>query len=200
MQVRDGMTPTVLTVGPDHTLRAVARLMSERRVGAAIVIDPDGHGPGIVTERDILISLGPDQDPDREAVADHLTRDVVFAAPDWSLEEAAAAMVRGGFRHLIVLERGETVGVLSVRDVVRCWTDDGAICPVPASARWGEGTRWGASGLEARARWRAARGARRSPCRSSSGSSSTSWRVSVIQRQMHRPSAALRRSSARSSS
>ncbi len=134
MQVREGMTPTVLTVGPDHTLRAVARLMSERRVGAAIVIDPEGHGPGIVTERDILISLGSDQDPDRESVADHLTRDVVFAAPDWSLEEAAAAMVQGGFRHLIVLEGGETVGVLSVRDVVRCWTDDGAICPVPVSA------------------------------------------------------------------
>jgi CBS domain-containing protein len=134
MQVRDGMTPAVLTVGPEHTLRAVARLMSERRVGAAIVIDPDGHGPGIITERDILISLGSDQDPDLESVADHLTRDVVFAAPDWSLEEAAAAMVQGGFRHLIVLDRGETVGVLSVRDVVRCWTDDGAICPVPASS------------------------------------------------------------------
>jgi len=134
MQVRDGMTPAVLTVGPDHTLRSVARLMSERRVGAAIVIDPDGHGPGIITERDILVSLGSDQNPDNESVADHLTRDVVFAAPEWSLEEAAAAMVQGGFRHLIVLDRGETVGVLSVRDVVRCWTDDGAICPVPASA------------------------------------------------------------------
>jgi len=71
---------------------------------------------------------------ERELVADHLTSDVVYAAPDWSLEEAAAAMVRGGFRHLIVVERGETVGILSVRDVVRCWTDDGAICPVPASA------------------------------------------------------------------
>jgi CBS domain-containing protein len=137
MQVRDGMTPAVLTVGPDRTLRSVARLMSERRVGAAIVIDPDGHGPGIITERDILTSLGSDQDPDREVVADHLTREVVFAAPDWSLEEAAAAMVQGGFRHLIVLEGGETVGVLSVRDVVRCWTDDGAICPVPASAAVG---------------------------------------------------------------
>jgi CBS domain-containing protein len=122
----------VLTVGPGHTLRAVARLMSERAVGAAVVMDPDGNGPGIITERDILISVGDGQDPDREYVAEHLTRDVVYAAPDWSLEEAAAAMVRGSFRHLIVLEQAETVGILSVRDVVRCWTEDGAICPVPA--------------------------------------------------------------------
>ena len=134
MQVRDGMSPMVLTVGPRHTLRAVARLMGEREVGAAAVMDPDGPGPAIITERDILQSLGAGQDPDTESVGEHLTRNVVYAAPDWSLEEAAAAMVQGGFRHLIVLERGETVGILSVRDVVRCWTDDGAICPVPASA------------------------------------------------------------------
>ena len=137
MQVRDGMSHMVLTVGPGHTLRAVSRLMSERAVGAAVVMDPDGNGPGIITERDVLQSLGAGQDPDAELVAEHLTRDVVFASPDWSLEEAAAAMVRGGFRHLIVLEGGETVGILSVRDVVRCWTDDGAICPVPASAAAG---------------------------------------------------------------
>ena len=137
MQVSEGMSPTVLTVGPDHTLRAVARLMSARHVGAAVVMDPDEAGPGIITERDILCSLGAAQDPDRELVAEHLTSDVVYAAPDWSLEEAAAAMVRGGFRHLIVVERGETVGILSVRDVVRCWTEDGAICPVPASAAVG---------------------------------------------------------------
>ncbi len=97
-------------------------------------MDPDGAGPGIITERDVLVALGSGEDPDSESVAAHLTSDVVYAAPDWSLEEAAAAMVRGGFRHLIVVERGETVGILSVRDVVRCWTDDGAICPVPASA------------------------------------------------------------------
>ncbi|HEX3510622.1 MAG TPA: CBS domain-containing protein [Solirubrobacteraceae bacterium] len=131
------MTSTVLTVGPGHTLRAVARLMSQRSVGAAVVIDPDGNGPGILTERDVLVSIGAGEDPDVEMVADHLTRDVVFAAPDWSLEEAAAAMVRGGFRHLIVLEHGDTVGILSVRDIVRCWTEDGAICPVPASAAAG---------------------------------------------------------------
>jgi CBS domain-containing protein len=127
----------VLTVGPGHTLRAVARLMAERKVGAAVVMDPDGNGPGIITERDILESVGSDQDPDGELVAEHLTRDVVFAAPDWSLEEAATAMVRGGFRHLIVLDGAETVGILSVRDIVRSWTEDGAICPVPDRAAVG---------------------------------------------------------------
>ena len=54
MQVSEGMSPTVLAVGPDHSLRAVAQLMSRRSVGAAVVMDPDSGGPGIITERDIL--------------------------------------------------------------------------------------------------------------------------------------------------
>ena len=134
MQVRDGMSEVVLTIGPGHTLRQAAMLMAKRRVGAAVVIDPEGEGPGILTERDILHSVADGQDVETEMVADHLTASLVFASPSWSLEQAAAAMVRGGFRHLVVVEGGETVGVLSVRDIVRCWTDDGAICEVPASA------------------------------------------------------------------
>lgn len=134
MHVRDGMTKVVLTVGPYHTLREAARLMAERRVGAAVVIDPDSPGPGIVTERDVLDAVGAGQDVDAERVADHLTADIVFAAPGWSLEEAAVAMVRGGFRHLVVTDAGEVAGLLSMRDVVRVWTEDGAICEVPASA------------------------------------------------------------------
>ncbi|HEY7831875.1 MAG TPA: CBS domain-containing protein [Solirubrobacteraceae bacterium] len=128
------MSPTVLSVGPGHTLREAAKLMAERQVGAAVVNDPDSNGPGIITERDILLSLGTGQNPDTELVAEHLTSDVVYAAPEWSLEEAAAAMVQGSFRHLIVVDHGEIAGILSVRDVVRCWTDDGALCAVPASA------------------------------------------------------------------
>lgn len=134
MQVRDGMSSMVLTVGPGHTLRAAAKLMAERKVGAAVVLDPDAAGPGILTERDVLDAIGRGQDVDEELVGEHLTTDVVFASPDWSLEEAAVAMVRGGFRHLIVCEASELIGILSVRDVVRCWTDDGAICDVPAGA------------------------------------------------------------------
>ena len=136
MLVRDGMTGVVLTVGPGHTLRQAAKLMAKRRVGAAVVMDPESEGPGIVTERDLLNSIAEGQDPDSELVGDHLTAELVFATPGWSLEQAAAAMVRGGFRHLVVVDGGETVGVLSVRDIVRCWTDDGAICEVPASAAW----------------------------------------------------------------
>jgi CBS domain-containing protein len=134
MQVRDGMSSVVLTVGPGHSLREAARQMADRKVGAAVVMDPDGEGPSIITERDVLISVGRGEDPDAERVCDHLTGSVVYAAPDWSLEQAAAEMVRGGFRHLIVLDGGDVVGVLSVRDVVRCWTDDGASCEVPEEA------------------------------------------------------------------
>ena len=131
MQVSDGMSSVVLTVGPNHSLREAARAMADRKVGAAVVLDPEGEGPAIITERDILVSLGRDESPEDELVRDHLTSDVVYAAPDWSLEQAAGAMVRGGFRHLIVTEGADVIGVLSVRDVVRCWTDDGASCDVP---------------------------------------------------------------------
>jgi CBS domain-containing protein len=123
MKVRDGMTTLVLTIGPAHTLREAARLMSSRRVGAAVVIDPEHSGVGILTERDILDSLAGGQDPDIELAAAHRTVDVVYASPDWTLEQAASTMVRAGFRHLVVVEGNEVTGLLSMRDIVRCWSE-----------------------------------------------------------------------------
>jgi CBS domain-containing protein len=132
MQVREGMSETVLTIGPNHTLREAAAAMCRRNVGAAVVLDPDAPGPGVITERDVLRAVGSGEDPDRELVAEHLTTNLTFASPDWSLEQAAAAMVRGRFRHLVVVTGGELAGILSMRDIVRCWTGDGASCEVPA--------------------------------------------------------------------
>ncbi|MFG2135892.1 cyclic nucleotide-binding/CBS domain-containing protein [Streptomyces sp. NPDC048650] len=120
MLVKDAMSTVVLTIGPAHTLRQAAQLMAARRVGAAVVLDTDTSGLGILTERDILNSLGAGENPDRETAQTHTTSDVVFAAPDWTLDDAADAMVRGGFRHLIVLDDREPVGVVSVRDIIRC--------------------------------------------------------------------------------
>ena len=134
MQVSDGMSSVVLTVGPGHSLREAATAMTGRRVGAAVVIDPDQPGPGIITERDLLESIGAGQNPDQEKVADHLSSNLTFAATDWSLERAAGAMVRGGFRHLVVMDGAEIAGILSMRDIVRCWTMDGATCDVPEGA------------------------------------------------------------------
>jgi len=120
------MTRLVLTIGPAHTLREAARLMSARRVGAAVVIDDQHAGVGILTERDILDSVGKGEDPDTELVAQHRTMDVVFASPDWTLEQAAETMVQSGFRHLVVVEGQEVTGLLSMRDIVRVWADSSA--------------------------------------------------------------------------
>ena len=141
MHVRDGMSNVVLTVGPGHTLRQASAQMAERRVGAAVVLDPDGMGPGIITERDVLISVARGEDPDEEHVADHLTSELVFATPDWSLEQAAVAMVRGGFRHLVVVEGHEVVGLLSMRDIVRAWS----AARMPAQSATRDGARISAS-------------------------------------------------------
>jgi len=124
MHVRDAMSKPVLVVGPAHTIRQVAQLMTARRVGSAVVVDPESSGTGIMTERDVLYAIGRGLDPDVEHATNHLTWDVVFAGPEWTLDEAAAAMIRGGFRHLVVMEQDEVLGVISVRDIIRAWSDD----------------------------------------------------------------------------
>jgi signal-transduction protein with cAMP-binding, CBS, and nucleotidyltransferase domain len=100
--------------------------MAEKKTGAAIVIDEESPTPRIITERDVLLSVGAGQDPDAEQVGDHMSDSVIAAAPDWSLERAAAEMSRRGIRHLVVYEGPDLVGVLSMRDIVRVWTSEGA--------------------------------------------------------------------------
>ena len=126
MEVREGMSSVVLAVGPGHTLRETATKMTEKGTGAALVFDEESPAPRIITERDILRAIGTGKDPDGEKVADHMSESVISAAPEWSLEQAAAEMARRGIRHLVVVDRGELVGVLSIRDIVRVWTSEGA--------------------------------------------------------------------------
>jgi CBS domain-containing protein len=110
-------------------------MMSARRIGAAVVIDPEHAGIGILTERDLLDSIAAGQDPDAELVAQHRTEHLVYASPEWTLEDAAAAMIRGGFRHLVVVEGSDVAGLLSMRDIVRCWTSaDAPAQPVTTTA------------------------------------------------------------------
>jgi len=126
MEVREGMSNVVLTLGPGHTLRDAATRMVEKGVGAAVVIDEESPGPRIISERDILNSLGKGEDPDSESVGDHMSDMLIAAAPEWSLERAAMEMAKRHIRHLVVVDSGELVGILSMRDIVRVWTSEGA--------------------------------------------------------------------------
>jgi signal-transduction protein with cAMP-binding, CBS, and nucleotidyltransferase domain len=126
MTVREAMNPVGVTVGSGHTMREAARRMIEGRTGAAVVIDHDLPAPGIVTERDVLHCVAAGGDLDTEMVGAHLTANVVYAAADWPLERAAEQMTNGGFRHVIVIEGSELVGILSMRDIVSSWVREAA--------------------------------------------------------------------------
>ncbi len=119
--VSEAMSSVVLTVGPDHSLRHAANKMAERGVGSAVVVDPDGYGPGIVAERDIVRAVAAGLDLETERVSDHMARDTVVATPTWPLEHAAEMMMKGRCRHLVVVEGREVVGVVSIRDIVVAW-------------------------------------------------------------------------------
>ena len=121
--VRDEMSNEVLTIEPARSLHDAAREMGEHNVGAIVVIDPEQPGPGVVTERDVSRAVGDGKDPTKESVVDHVQTSATYAAPDTSLAEAARTMVSGGFRHLVVVDGTELVGVLSMRDVVRSWSE-----------------------------------------------------------------------------
>lgn len=121
MKVRDAMTEEVLTFTPERSLREAAKFMADHNVGSLVVLDPEQPGPGIITERDVVRSLGKGEDPDAEHVSGHLTSNAAFADCDWDLEEAADTMGKRGFRHLVVVDHGEVAGIISMRDIMKVW-------------------------------------------------------------------------------
>jgi len=120
MPIRKAMSTNVIAVSPKDTLREAVRRMSEQDVGAAMVEPAKaGRPPEMVSAREVLHSTGAGQDPDNERVADHLAPRRTFSAPDWSLSQAAEAMVKGGFQHIVVVDGSGIVGIISMRSLVR---------------------------------------------------------------------------------
>jgi signal-transduction protein with cAMP-binding, CBS, and nucleotidyltransferase domain len=117
MKVRDVASSAVVAVGPAQSLREATQLMAKHRVGSAVVQDAEML-IGILTERDVLMAVAADDDPEAVSVEQMMTADVVTVGPDWDLIEAAKVMARLRIRHLVVYEGGQLLGVLSVRDVL----------------------------------------------------------------------------------
>jgi CBS domain-containing protein len=119
MNIQDVMDTELLTIAPETTLREAAQRMSERNVGAALLVDPAiGSYPGIITERDLLNAIAAGDDPDVLRVADSATSNIVTVSADASLEQAAEKMMKGGFRHLLVVTNSNAIGIVSMRDLM----------------------------------------------------------------------------------
>ncbi|MQB00788.1 MAG: CBS domain-containing protein [Actinobacteria bacterium] len=117
--LRDIQTRHMLTVSPKDTLHHVARMMSDRDVGSAVVVDSEKVA-GIVTERDLLRAAGTGLDFESTKVADVMTTDVVAGEPGWDVLRAVRTMTDGGFRHLLVVDADDDpVGIVSVRDLMQ---------------------------------------------------------------------------------
>ncbi|HVF52321.1 MAG TPA: CBS domain-containing protein [Actinomycetota bacterium] len=115
--LRDVAIRHLVTVDPTNTLRRASKVMSERGVGCAVVVENE-RVSGIVTERDVLRSIAADQDVETTTVSDIMTRDVVSGSPGWDLLKAVKVMNDGGFRHLLVMEMDDPVGIVSLRDLM----------------------------------------------------------------------------------
>jgi CBS domain-containing protein len=115
--LRDVAIRHLLTVGPGASLRRAAKVMTDRGVGCAVVVEKEKVA-GIVTERDILRAVADDRIMDDATVEDVMTRDVVSGAPGWEIVRAVKTMTEGGFRHLLVMEMDDPVGIVSLRDLM----------------------------------------------------------------------------------
>ncbi|HET7483348.1 MAG TPA: CBS domain-containing protein [Actinomycetota bacterium] len=115
--LRDVAIRHLLTIDPQSSLRRAAKVMTDRGVGCAVVVEKE-RVAGIITERDILTAVADDKTMDDATVEDVMTRDVVSGAPGWDLLKAVKAMTDGGFRHLLVMEMDDPVGIVSLRDLM----------------------------------------------------------------------------------
>jgi CBS domain-containing protein len=139
VRVEDFMTRRVVTITPDTTLLAAARLMLEHRVGGLPVVDASGRMIGVFSESDLLreagkdedgspwlhMMVGPDGQPaepvqlDARKVGDTMTRDLITIAPGASIAEACRLLHEHRLRRLPVVESDKLVGMIARADLVR---------------------------------------------------------------------------------
>jgi CBS domain-containing protein len=115
--IRDLMTSEVLTVAPEDTVGEAAEKMVARGVGSVLVSDY-GRLIGILTERDLLRAVADRIHSSEARVREWMTREPITVTPDTPAEDAARTMLEHGFRHLPVVDGEQTIGIVSLRDVL----------------------------------------------------------------------------------
>ena len=109
----------LIHVGPDQSVRSVARMMSDRNVGAVAVLD-GGTLVGVFSERDIMTRVvAAGLNPESTPIAKVMTRDLVVGNPKDDVDAALQKMHAVNCRHLPVVENGNLIGMISIRDLLQ---------------------------------------------------------------------------------
>jgi CBS domain-containing protein len=121
------MSREIRTIHPHATLTDAAVLMRNSRVGALLVLE-DGSYTGVVTETDLVRKgMAAGLHPDRDQVRAVMSSPVITIEIDRSAHDASDLMSEKGIRHLAVVEDGDIVGVISVRDLLRYFKNWGTL-------------------------------------------------------------------------
>ena len=111
------MTEDVVIAGPDASVREIAVLMRERNVGSVVLVSDSGAPVGLITDRDVALSVVAAGRSADERAAEHASSPVIKAEPDMEIEEATQRMVRHGVRRLVVVAGGSLAGVVTLDDL-----------------------------------------------------------------------------------
>jgi CBS domain-containing protein len=114
--VREVMKKTLYSVDPSTTVGEAISLMAQNRIGSALIME-GGKLIGIFTERDTVRAISQSHDAPTHEISSWMTRDPRTVSPDIEVEDALRTMLDNGFRHLPVVERGEVIGMVSMRDL-----------------------------------------------------------------------------------
>lgn len=119
MLVKEIMTTNVKTIRPEDTVKRLADLMMENKIGSLVVVEGSGEVVGIATERDIIRDIVlSGKDPEDVKVRDVMTKNLVTVNPNDSLEKAAEVMVTHKIKKLPVIDRGALVGIITATDLI----------------------------------------------------------------------------------
>jgi CBS domain-containing protein len=110
------MSTMLHTVSPSTTVGEAVALMAQYRIGSTVVMEGT-RLVGIFTERDTVRAISQSHDAPAHEVSSWMTRNPMTARPEDDVETALATMLDHGFRHLPVVEGGEVIGIVSIRDL-----------------------------------------------------------------------------------
>ena len=115
-----GKGDNVITIEPTADLRAAVKLLTERHIGAVVILGADHRVIGILSERDIVRALA-DHGPTvlSDPVSQVMSRDVKTCSEDDTIGDLMGRMTTGKVRHMPVVQQSKLIGIVSIGDVVK---------------------------------------------------------------------------------